>query len=168
MVRKFFPFIVAVVIQQFNPTFAETTDIKTAPQGKKPSMAQDLFKILNFDKQAVGETPAGFSSYSSDTGLAGLWKIQPDAGAPTAPNILMQAAPCPAQDCFHVLLVDELVYEYPDVAIRLRLTEGAIGTSNGWAGLAFGARDGQNFYATVVDLGMNAEGASPCRTETCG
>jgi hypothetical protein len=152
MLRDGFLLILAVVIQ-LDLAFAETPDIKTAPQIKKPPVAQDLFKSWSFDTQTVGETPAGFSSHTIGTGLAGLWKIQPDAGAPTAPNVLIQAAPCPVQECVQILLVEELMYEYPDVAVQLRLTEAAIGFSNGWAGLAFGARDIRSFYATVVDLG---------------
>ena len=116
--------------------------------------AQHLFKTWNFDKQAVGETPAGFSSHTVGAPLAGLWKVQPDPGAPTAPNILMQAAPCPEESCFHVLLVNDLVYEYPDVAVRLRLSEGAIGESSGWGGVVFGARGADNLYAVIVDLGV--------------
>jgi hypothetical protein len=47
------------------------------------------------------------------------------------------------------------VYEYPDVAVRLRLTEAMTGVSSGWAGLALGVRDARSFYAVVVDLGGN-------------
>ena len=154
MLRKFLPLIVAGLVRQFNPAFAETSDIKMAPQANKPSMAQDLFKLWNFDTQAAGETPAGFSSHTVGAGLAGLWTVQPDAGAPTFPNILMQGAPCPVKECVQVLLVDELVYEYPDVTVRLRLTEAATGVSKGWAGLALGARDARSFYAVVVDLSV--------------
>ena len=154
MLREGFLLILAVVIQ-LDLAVAETSDIKTAPQAKKPSTAQDLFKFWNFDTQAAGETPGGFSSHTVGAGLGGLWKVQPDAGAPTSPNVLMQGAPCPAQECVQLLLVDELVYEYPDVAVRLRLTEAMTGVSSGWAGLALGVRDARSFYAVVVDLGGN-------------
>jgi hypothetical protein len=123
---------------------------KGAPQKKKPSTTQDLFKSWNFDNQAAGDTPNGFSPYTIGAGLAGLWKIQPDASAPTAPNIVMQSAPCPVEGCYQVLLVDGLIYDYPDVAIRLRLTGEQVVGSNAGGGLVLGARDPQNFYAVVV------------------
>jgi hypothetical protein len=119
---------------------------------KQAPVAPDLFKFWNFDTQPSGEAPGGFSPYTIGADLGGLWKVQPDAGAPSAPNVVIQSAPCPDQACYQLLLVDGVTYEYPDVAIRIRLTgEPTIG-SQAAGGLILGAQDPQNFYAILVGV----------------
>ncbi len=110
----------------------------------------DLFKTWNFDKERAEQTPAGFSS--SRVGSAGgpMWVVAQDPSAQTPPNLLKPSAPCSAEDCFQVLLVDALKYEYLDLIVRIRLADTS-GRSNGSAGVVFGARDHQNYYAVTVD-----------------
>ncbi len=48
-----------------------------------------------------------------------------------------------------MLLAEGLIYDYPDLAIRLRVTSPG---SQGVGGAVFSVKDSRNFYATVVDL----------------
>ena len=110
----------------------------------------ELFRAWNFDKQTEGEKPEGFTPYTLGGGSSAIWLVERDSGAPSVPNIIRQSAPCSADPCFQMLIVDDLVYEYPDVTVRLRVapTQGATGE----AGLVFAARDRTTFYAATVDV----------------
>jgi hypothetical protein len=110
----------------------------------------DLFKTWNFDKETAEHTPAGFSSFSVGSAGTPIWVVAQDPSAQTPPNLLKQSAPCSVEDCFQVLLVDVLQYEYLDLIVRVRLAETS-GRSNSSAGVVFGARDSQNYYAVTVD-----------------
>jgi hypothetical protein len=110
----------------------------------------DLFKTWSFDKERAEQTPIGFSSFSVGSAGAPIWVVAQDPSAQTPPNLLKQSAPCSAEDCVQLLLVDALQYEYLDLIVRIRLADPS-GRSNGSAGVVFGARDHQNYYAVTVD-----------------
>jgi hypothetical protein len=110
----------------------------------------DLFKTWNFDKENAEQAPSGFSSFSVGSAGAPMWVVLPDPSAQTPPNLLKQSTPCSADDCVKVLLVDALQYDYLDLIVRIRLADTSDG-SNGSAGVVFGARDYQNYYAVTVD-----------------
>jgi hypothetical protein len=109
----------------------------------------DLFKTWNFDKDPVEQTPVGFSSFSVGSEGGPMWMVAEDPGARTPPHLLKQSAPC-SEECFQVLVVDALQYDYLDLIVRIRLADTS-GTSNGSAGVVFGVRDRQNYYAVTVD-----------------
>lgn len=109
----------------------------------------DLFKTWNFDKDSVEQMPAGFSSFSVGSEGAPMWVVAQDPSARTPPHILKQSAPC-SGECFQVLVVDALQYDYLDLIVRIRLADTS-GRSNGSAGVVFGVRDRQNYYAVTVD-----------------
>ncbi|HKW86249.1 MAG TPA: hypothetical protein VJM82_04185 [Nitrospiraceae bacterium] len=108
----------------------------------------DLFNLWHFDGQQVGEAPAGFSARTVGDDASGTWKIEADPTAPSAPNVVVQAVPCPS-GCFQMLLAEGFSYDYPDLAIRLRVTSPG---SKRVGGAVFGVKDSRNFYAVVVDL----------------
>ena len=108
------------------------------------------FKKWTFDAQKEGEAPAGFSPVTVGQGGAGTWTLIQDPKAPSAPLVLQQGTPCPAPDCFHVLLADGVTYDYPEMAVRMRP-----GGAPGIGGVVVGAKDGSNGYAVLVDLKTN-------------
>jgi hypothetical protein len=111
-----------------------------------------LSNLWNFDTQKPGETPTGFSAGMVGDGQQGQWRIEADPQAPTAPNRLVQATPCPntaTAGCLQVLLAEGVTYEFPDLMVRLRMTSDG---QHGAGGIVFGAKDVRNFYAAVVDL----------------
>lgn len=116
----------------------------------------DLFKTWNFDHDTAEQAPAGFapsqvSAVGASSREAHRWLVKQDPSAPSSPNLVTPSAPCGAADCFQVLLVDSLQYEYLDLIVRLRMTDTAEG-SKGAAGVVLGARDLQNYYAVTADL----------------
>ncbi|MFO0773073.1 MAG: hypothetical protein U0172_00235 [Nitrospiraceae bacterium] len=139
---------------------AETTQEKAA---RLHQQAQpDLFRQWRFDKDAVDAAPAGFTSVTSSLESGGAtnaapaptaaaapqWTVRPEPSALSLPNIIVTQTRCEA-DCVHLLLVEGLRYEYPDVSIRIRTTEPG-GHRRG--GLVFGWQDPRNYYLATVDL----------------
>ena len=109
----------------------------------------DQFKKWTFDREEPGESPIGLSTGALGTRPTGSWKIKAHPQAPSAPNILVQATPCPDPNCYQILLAEGLTYEYLDLTVLLRPTaEG--GQASG--GVVFGLKDPENFYAALVDL----------------
>lgn len=110
----------------------------------------DLFKLWNFDKQAGGQPPEGFSLHTVNGGEIMSWVVEQDSRSPSAPNIVRPSAACPSENCLQILLADALRFDYFDLVVRIRLGEDT-GNAKGAAGLIFGARDERNFYAATID-----------------
>lgn len=122
----------------------------TAQPEPEARVLLDFFKTWNFDQQSNGEVPAGFSAFTVGSEGSPMWIVQNDPDAPSTPNLLRPSAACATQNCFDVLLVDAVRYEYLDLLVRIRLTRTSP-ESSGAAGVVFGARDRGNFYAVTVD-----------------
>lgn len=141
--------IMAWVIFGQSLVHAEGQGAASMAQPGREQGTGDLFNLWHFDEQKIGETPAGFSAKTVGDGASGTWKIEADPKAPSAPNVVVQAVPCPSAGCFQMLLAEGLIYDYPDLAIRLRVTSP---DSKGVGGAVFGVKDSRNFYAVVVNL----------------
>lgn len=129
---------------------ARAGESMVATQPSESRVPFDLFKTWNFDRDKAEQTPAGFSSFSVGNGDAPLWVVAQDPNAQSPPNLLRQSASCRSEDCHQLLLVDALQYEYLDLIVRVRLADTSDG-SRGSAGVVFGARDHQNYYAVTVN-----------------
>ncbi len=106
-----------------------------------------LFQKWTFDQDKPNEVPAGFAGLSSNSQQA-TWTIQPDATAPSSPNAVTASASCEAGPCYRLLIAQGLNYEYPDLTVRFRVTDGKPASG----GMVFGVKDAGNFYAAVVDV----------------
>jgi hypothetical protein len=108
-----------------------------------------LFQRWTFDQQKPEEALGGFSQWVVGGDSPTVWTISADAEAPSPPNILKGGASCQTGSCYHLLVANELDYEYPDVTVRLRFpAEGNVGRG----GIVIGLKDETHFYAAVVDL----------------
>jgi hypothetical protein len=125
---------------------AETSAEKQA--NFKQQALGGLFQRWTFDQQTAEEALSGFSQ-SMVGGDAPGWAIASDKEAPSAPNILKAESSCQTSSCYQLLVADKLLYEYPDVSVRLRFPEEG---SLGQGGIVIGLKDNQNFYAAIVDL----------------
>ena len=114
---------------------------------KKQAMG-GLFRKWTFEQDRPDEIPAGFVALSSGGGPPGFWVVQTDATAPSPPHMVSVSSGCGSLNCYHLLLARDMEYEYPDLTVRFRASEGA----GAIGGLAFGAKDAENFYAAMVDL----------------
>ncbi len=109
----------------------------------------DLRRMWRFDDDKAGALPKGFVARTVGAQTAGGWQVVADSSAASAPNLLKQEVPCATQGCFHLLLAEDVSYDYLDLTFKLRP---AAGSSTGIGGIVFNARDDQNFYAVLVDF----------------
>ena len=108
-----------------------------------------LFHRWTFDQQKPEEALGEFSQLVVGGEAASVWTIGADAQAPSPPNILKIGPSCRTGACYHLLVANNLQYEYPDVTVRLGFpAEGGVGRG----GIVIGLKDEKHFYAAVVDL----------------
>lgn len=113
-----------------------------------------LFQKWTFDQDRPNEMPAGFVGVATGNGQAAGWAVQGNPTAPSLPNVVSASSRCTVGKCYQLLLAKGFDYEYPDLTVRFRLSEG----TSAKGGLAFGAKNAANFYAAVVDLiGLTAQ-----------
>ncbi len=110
------------------------------------------FKKWTFDEAKLGDAPAGFSAATVGEGGAGTWAVTRDDKAPSAPQALLQSSPCMASGCLHVILVDGLAYDYPDLTVRLRQPS----STPAAGGVMVAAKDAANGYVVLVDFEAKA------------
>jgi hypothetical protein len=138
--------ITAVLVLFCQPALAiqkETTTEKA--ENLEKQVKGGLFNFWNFDKQSPGSIPQGFASATYGEGPEGRWRIEAESMAPSAPHVVVGVSTCAA--CSQLLIAQDLKYEYPDLAVRLRQAAG-----QGSIGMVFGLKDQMNFYAALVDL----------------
>ncbi len=125
---------------------------RETPEEKEANLKQQatggLFQKWTFEQDRPGAVPAGFVALSSGEGPPADWIVREDNTAPSPPNVVAVSSGCAGRACYHLLLADGLDYEYPDLTVRFRASEGSARIG----GLVFGAKDAANFYAAVVDL----------------
>jgi hypothetical protein len=114
-----------------------------------PAQAQDLFKTWNFDQEAIGGIPTGFSTGSNHKKSTGGWRTEADPQAPTTPHVMTHTDSCPKEDCFQVLLANTGNLELPDIVVSFRQVSSQ---EKGEAGIVLAAQDPHNFYAVTVNL----------------
>jgi hypothetical protein len=107
-----------------------------------------LFQKWTFDQDRPNEVPPGFVGIASGNGKPASWVVQGNATAPSPPNVVAVSSRCPAPPCYQLLLARGFDYEYPDLTVRFRASEGTAGIG----GMVIGAKDAENFYGVVVDL----------------
>jgi hypothetical protein len=107
-----------------------------------------LFQEWNFNQPSSNGVPDGFTQASGGGPGEGQWLVKEDASAPSRSYRLDQRLDCPESWCYQLLIAEDVVAEYVDLSVRIKLT---MESSSGQAGLAYGIQDDQNFYAVVVE-----------------
>ncbi len=110
----------------------------------------DQRRMWRFDEEQAGALPKGFVARTVGAQSPGGWRVVAKSSAASAPNVVEQEVPCTNQGCFHLLLAEDVSYEYFDLTFKLRPVEGS---AAGIGGVVFNARDEANFYAVLVDFG---------------
>ena len=127
--------------------------IESQPHGDgynaEKQAALDQRRVWRFDDDKPGQSPDGFSAHTLGEARGGTWRVAADPIAPSRPHVLVQAAPCPGEACFQLLLADGVTYDYLDLTLKLRPTAGQ---KAGTGGVVLGAKDARNFYAVVVEF----------------
>lgn len=124
---------------------AEEAEART----QRKQAALDLRMRWTFDKDQPGRIPAGFSALTVGDGPASAWRVEPDAEVLTRSKLVVQGKPCISDSCFQLLIADTLVYDYVEIAFRLRPRHNG---AAGIGGVVLGYEDPMNFYAVLADF----------------
>ena len=142
---------ILVVLLCGTPSLALAVDYETTQQKEerlKQQTQADLFRQWSFDTDAPGKTPAGFAVHAMDGDKPARWAVQSGKDALSLPNVLTVTDGCNGH-CLHMLVVEGLIYEYPDISVRL---QGGMPEGRSIGGMVFGWQDAKNFFAALVDL----------------
>jgi hypothetical protein len=98
---------------------------------------------FNFDKDAVGRAPAGFTSYATASGPAGKWLVQEMADAPSGRQVVVQTEADDTDNRFPVLLAEGGEYADVDVSVKGKAMAGKVDQA---IGLVFRFGDPRSYY----------------------
>src|SRR6266852_7032688 len=105
--------------------------------GEKPSS-----KTWNFDSDAVGKPPAGFSFGRTGKGAEGQWVVRAEADAPSKPNVLAQVSTDDTDNRFPVAFTGP---EMKDLRLSVKCKP-ISGKVDQGCGLVFRLKDADNYY----------------------
>ncbi len=100
-------------------------------------------KTFNFDADAAGKEPAGFTSYSTGGGPAGKWVVTEMNDAPSGKYVVVQTDADKTGTRFPVLIADSGEYSDLDVSMKAKAISGKVDQG---MGLVFRFRDPKSYY----------------------
>jgi hypothetical protein len=115
----------------------------TAPGQEKSPIPAPGAVMFNFDKDAGGQTPAGFTSYATGDGPAGKWLVQEMAAAPSGKQVVVQTEANDTDNRFPVLIAEGPEFADVDVSVKGKAISGKVDQG---IGLVFRFRDPQSYY----------------------
>ena len=80
--------------------------------------------VINFDKDAEGTLPKGWSSAKTGRGGLGKWVVVKDDSAPSKPNVLAQMSKENLGYHFSIAVVDETLYSDVEIELALKAVDG--------------------------------------------
>ena len=107
-----------------------------------PLIAQTRDHVWNFDRDATGKPPEGFTSALTGQGTIGQWAVMKDATAPSQPNVLAQTSQDKTDYRFPIAIADG---SYKDLALSVRF-KAIAGRVDQGAGLVFRLKGKDNYY----------------------
>ena len=100
-------------------------------------------KVFNFDADAPGKVPAGFTSYATGGGPAGKWVVTEMNDAPSGKYVVVQTDADKTGTRFPVLIADSGEYSDLDVSMKAKSISGKVDQG---MGLVFRFRDLKSYY----------------------
>lgn len=110
-----------------------------APQAS----AQSGKRVWNFDQDAAGRPPAGFTSALTGQGSIGAWVVTADPSAPSRPNVLAQTTQDKTDYRFPLAIAEGTSYKDLALSVKFKTISGTVDQG---AGLVFRLRDKDNYY----------------------
>ncbi|WP_242333037.1 MULTISPECIES: hypothetical protein [unclassified Anaeromyxobacter] len=108
-----------------------------------PALAQAAGKTWDFQGDAVGSPPAGFSFGRTGEGRSGKWVIQLDASAPAGDHVLAQVDEDGTDSRFPVAAADAPLLRDLRAEVRCKPVAGKVDQA---CGLVIRYRDADNYY----------------------
>ena len=106
-------------------------------------------RVVNFDADAVGKIPPGWSVPTTNSGSPARWEILRDQTAPTQPYVLGQLSADASGGRFPLAILNSVSLRDGDVSVRLKPVAGRLDQSGG---VVFRYRDPKNYYLALADF----------------
>ena len=105
--------------------------------------AQAPKKNWNFDGDAVGKPPAGFTFARTGQGSEGRWEIKKDDSAPSKPNVLAQTSQDKTDYRFPLAIAEGTNFKDFSLSVKFKTISGEVDQG---AGLVFRLQDSNSYY----------------------
>lgn len=102
----------------------------------------------NFDSDLASVRPADILSLRTGPGSDGTWLIQPDATAPSRPNVLAQISTDTSKNRFPIAIETKAKYKDVDLSVQIKVVDGRTDRSGG---VIFRYQDENNYYLVRVN-----------------
>ena len=99
--------------------------------------------VVDFEKDAPGAPPAGFTTALSGSGKPGVWVVVEDATAPAGHRVLAQTDPDPTGYRFPLCVLDAVSAKDADISVKVKPVSGR---EDQGAGIVWRYRDKDNYY----------------------
>ncbi len=109
-------------------------------------------RIINFDREPLGQTPRGWTVAMTDRGQPPRWEIRRDQSAATQPYVLAQVSRDPSNHRSPLAILNDLVLRDGDVSVRLKPVSGQ---EDQCGGVVWRYRDPNNYYVARADAKQN-------------
>ena len=108
-----------------------------------PLTAQTGDRVWNFDRDAAGSPPQGFTLALTGQGTIGQWVVMKEATAPSQPNALAQTSQDKTDYRFPIAIAEAPSYKDLALSVRFKAISGKVDQG---AGLIFRLKDKDNYY----------------------
>ena len=115
-----------------------------------PAAAQQ--RNWNFDQDAAGKPPSGFSSELTGQGTKGAWEVRAVPDAPSKPNVLAQISTDATDYRFPLAIAQGTSYKDLDLRVKFKAVAGKVDQAGG---LIFRAKDANNYYVVRANAAEN-------------
>jgi hypothetical protein len=109
-------------------------------------------QVVNFDRDEAGKTPAGFVTGLTGKGKPGIWVIQKDPTAPSAPNVLAQTNADPVSYRFPLCVYEGFSGRDVDISVRYKPVSGKEDQA---AGIVWRYQNQNNYYIVRANANEN-------------
>ena len=97
----------------------------------------------DFESDAVGKLPAGWTAAKTGTGDGSVWKILEDKTAPKGPKVLAQTSPDGPNAFFNLCIADKPSVKDVDLSVAFKAVSGK---KDQGGGLIWRCKDANNYY----------------------
>ena len=117
------------------------------------ALTSSLFgQVINFDRDEVGKSPKDFVFGLTGKGKPGIWIVQKNPTAPSAPNVLAQTNADPVSYRFPLCVYDGFSGRDVDISIRYKPVSGKEDQA---AGIVWRYQDQNNYYIVRANANEN-------------
>ena len=100
-------------------------------------------QTINFDKDADGKRPKGFSTALTGKGKPGTWVVMKDETAPSKPNVLAQIDMDKTDYRFPLCVFDSIAVKDVEITVKFKPVKGNVDQAGG---IVWRYKDENNYY----------------------